>query len=126
MRVAGQGAVNAQSSALHEASHFTLSTEAERFQLPQHHIGTAVVDCCKIDVLWRHPRHGTGTRSRTAEPDLEEVGAVGDSIGRGGMAFSNSHDIYGIVWQVTGAVRRGHYHCAGAIGLQAAVQDTKR
>ena len=63
--------------------------------------------------------------SGKAEPNFEEVGAVGDIIGRVGMAFSNAHDIHWIVPQVTGAFRCGHYHCAGAIGLQAAIQDTK-
>ena len=55
MRVAGQCAANTQSSALDEAAYFTLSAEAERFQLQHHHVGKAVVDFCKIDVLRRHP-----------------------------------------------------------------------
>jgi hypothetical protein len=44
----------------------------------------------------------------------------------GVTSSSDSHDIHWIVPQVTGAVRRGHYYGAGAIGLQTAIQDTKR
>ena len=59
------------------------------------------------------------------EADAQQIGAARDVVGRVGMALRGARDPHRAAAQVARALRRGHDHRRGAVGLEGAVVEAE-
>src|SRR5262249_14286126 len=89
-------------------------------------MGEAVVDLYEIDVLDLHFSHRQRLWSRKAQPNLEKLPAPRNIISWQRMAFSGTGDVNRALAQIACALGRTDDHRAGAVSLEATVEEPER
>src|SRR5262249_47558496 len=97
----------------------------QRLQFKQYDMGKAVIDLYEINVLYLHLSHRQGLGSRKAQPNVEELSTAGNVVSRHRMTFCGTSDVNRALAQVAGSLGRTDDHCAGAVSLEATVEEPK-
>ena len=122
MGVDGQLATELDTAALDERAALAARTEARLLELLQDLEREAVVDLGEVDVARREPGLGERLGCSDAEAGHEDVLAVGDLIGRIGLAGGDTEDRHGLAGEVARTLGGGDDDRSRTVGLQAAVE----
>src|ERR1700746_2411969 len=86
-------------------------------------MGEAVIDLYEIEVSGLDVSHRQCLWSRTSQPNLEKLPAPGNVVGRQRMAFGGTGDVNRALAQIACALCRTEDHRAGAVSLEATVEE---